>query len=726
MPKHQRTPSYLLDARRETVPFRPRPEVQEQLQSWLDDPDAPLSVQLVHGPGGRGKTRLANAFATTAHTSGWPVAQATDHRTTSTVAASDAPTRALIAVDYAERWNPDTLVKMIAALPVDFPQATIRVVLLARSPAAWPRLTAHLDRIADLPPPIELGDLTDESDRTQAFHDAAEAFRTALELPPHDTPPPILADHGSALTLHMAALAAVCADRDHDPRPELQELSTYLLNHERRFWPTDMFDQAATTVFVATLFGPVTDTGRDLLTQADVPHTLLKWHRRLYPEEGPLAPLRPDRLGEDYVAVHLAEEPDAKDLMWRLLIHEAGSTRRALTVLAAAADRHPDVRPVLWEFLERDPALAMRAGASFFETLIDHAPALTCFQVSQLLPNYTSELLQVSSRLFERVLSDLSERGFDDPEGMAILYVKWGKSLRDAGNPQGAVTAMLKGVELWRQAADVDTVHLPSYASTLRDLASVRYAARQDEEALSTAKQAVELWRRLSDGTADHLAELAIALSNLGAMLHEAGLSHDAIALAGEAVSLQRALVDDGLSEHRPKLAASLNNMVGCLSVAGSHGAARDAAIEATEIYVELTAIDRAAYLPDLALSLVNLGLRHTHSGDRRAGLNSALDAITHYRELAAIDPIAHRPSLAGACRRLAIGQLHERNGSTSGLNEAWAAVSESISIYEQLYRESPDMFARELAISAYVGMQVAEALGLDHLAAEFRDALSD
>jgi hypothetical protein len=64
IPRAQRLPSHLLDAQREVVPYRPRPGDQKELVSWRDDGDEPVSVMLLHGAGGQGKTRLAGWLAT--------------------------------------------------------------------------------------------------------------------------------------------------------------------------------------------------------------------------------------------------------------------------------------------------------------------------------------------------------------------------------------------------------------------------------------------------------------------------------------------------------------------------------------------------------------------------------------------------------------------------------------------------------------------------------------
>lgn len=62
----RRQPSYLLDPQHQVVPYRPRQVEQQKIQTWLDGPEA-VSVLLVTGAGGQGKTRLAGHIATECH-----------------------------------------------------------------------------------------------------------------------------------------------------------------------------------------------------------------------------------------------------------------------------------------------------------------------------------------------------------------------------------------------------------------------------------------------------------------------------------------------------------------------------------------------------------------------------------------------------------------------------------------------------------------------------------
>jgi hypothetical protein len=170
---------------------------------------------------------------------------------------------------------------------------------------------------------------------------------------------------GSPLVPHMAALAALFAHRDQQAVPARTDLSSLLLNHERRYWNaiaategrplTHAFESV---VFVATLFGPLPDrtTAKWALRRtelADGPaeaDALVGLHQRVYPcaaapaGSSALQPLLPDRLAEDFVARYIVRHPDAAAIVLRLMqLNEDESdvdddaVRRALTVLAATA-----------------------------------------------------------------------------------------------------------------------------------------------------------------------------------------------------------------------------------------------------------------------------------------------------------------------------------------------------------------------------------------------------
>ena len=119
IPRCERVPSHLLDVHRLVVPYRPRRAVEDELTHWRDD-DEPVSVRLVYGPGGVGKTRLAGVFAALSHQRGWTVLGAADTTTPLREPAERAEMPAggdvLVVVDYAERWPLKALTRMVETL----------------------------------------------------------------------------------------------------------------------------------------------------------------------------------------------------------------------------------------------------------------------------------------------------------------------------------------------------------------------------------------------------------------------------------------------------------------------------------------------------------------------------------------------------------------------------------------------------------------------------------
>ena len=53
-------PSLLLSARYEVVPFTGRVNLLQELADWLCEETSPVSVRLVYGPGGQGKSRVGS------------------------------------------------------------------------------------------------------------------------------------------------------------------------------------------------------------------------------------------------------------------------------------------------------------------------------------------------------------------------------------------------------------------------------------------------------------------------------------------------------------------------------------------------------------------------------------------------------------------------------------------------------------------------------------------
>ncbi|MEU4740363.1 hypothetical protein AB0G02_07805 [Actinosynnema sp. NPDC023658] len=652
LPPHQRTPSYLLDTRREVVPYRSRPVEERRLEAWLAG-DAPMSVLLVHGAGGSGKTRLANAFAGFAHGQGWAVAQATESASGGAVAA-DGVTRGeagdggepvLVVVDYAERWGVDALLRMIGALPVDFPGRAVRVLLLARSGAAWPALADRLDRLpSELPEPVELGDLVAPADRHRAFADAAEAFARALGRSGGVEAVPDLSaeEYGSALTLHMSALAAA-----YDGHPGLADLSDHLLRHEGRFWPAESRADAADVVFLATLFGPLdTEAARDLLDRAGV-SALLDWHADLYPPapRTALAPLRPDRFGEDFVARHLRDRPRAVELFDRV-----PPNRRCLVVLTAAAERHEHVRAVLFDLLDRAPLLVDEADAALLELVVEHASGELCRRLLDHRLVHRLDLADVTMRLAERVAAELpADSGeADRAHVLSVLSLR----MHVAGDVANAVEPAREAYRIYESLGErtpSGTTWETAMAAT--NLGGLLIEAGRLEEAAGPAERAYRLFSDLNRQDPANLLHLVAAIDNLAKLASERGDFDEAVGLGLLAV---RALEGSDRPGHRAHLASAHNNLGRDLLQGGAVKAAVSHTREAVALARLDVAEDRAPHVDKLALYVRNLGFALQSDGDEAGALAALTEAVELSRELARMT-VARMPEVAFNLARLSV-----------------------------------------------------------------------
>src|SRR5262249_364112 len=188
---HKR-PSYLLDPASQVVPYRHRVRAEERLRRWLGDPEEDMSILLVHGEGGQGKTRLANHIASPAPRNGWAVTQAVQkspHTPPGQAAkATSDGGPLLVVIDYADRWPLDLLGQPFDELRLAHPNRRIRVLLLARTQAGfWRDASAVLGRHdVDLADPESLGRFTTTgAELQQAYADAATAFAGWLGIAAH-------------------------------------------------------------------------------------------------------------------------------------------------------------------------------------------------------------------------------------------------------------------------------------------------------------------------------------------------------------------------------------------------------------------------------------------------------------------------------------------------------------------------------------------------------------
>ncbi len=672
IPKSQRSPSYLLDAARQVVPFHARAE-QRPLAAWLACGE-PVSVILVSGPGGYGKTRLAGQLAADAAKDGWEVLRATYRsgpaRNDDAILPVPRASR-LVIIDYADRWPLPVLTGLVSELADERSERELRVLLLARPQRDfWETARAELGRAGtDLPDPVNLTEFTVPGDETERAYDTAVlAFQRELGYPPHKLPPPAGMRPCDPLSLHMSALAAVCAHAEHKPPPHERDLSSYLLDHERRYWNSSgAVDRTVeSAAFTATLFGPFGSDSEARrwvriarLADGDAEATrLLDTYRSLYPPSAHgevLLPLRPDRLAEDFVAAQLADS-SRRELVTDLLANvDPGSDRTAVRFclgMLAAASRYPQVRSVLFGILRTHSELAMLAPPPVLYAVLEHGDRPLVDMVHTALPWRGTELLR-PARDFARHLLDTLPA--DAPSWKrASLLVSHARRLEDAGDRQEALAVTHEAVAACRRLVDADPRHLPLLAVALNDLGQVLNRAGDHQAALNAAREAsdhIEQVAATDPAAADPLATTAFQ-SNLGNILADVGDKPAALAAATRhAQAILQAAEAGPVSPDI--LAHGLRGIAQRLADMGEKRIAPKAARAAVSIYLQLGQADPAAFLPEVADALWTEAIVLMRCLDITGAIASMAESVEGYTILTDCDPEAFGSRLAQASQTL-------------------------------------------------------------------------
>ena len=222
--------------------FWPRPELGT-LRDWVIS-DQRLSVLLVTGAGGSGKTRLALELAAEVPGFGYlPLWISADGEQEGLRTARDSGQPVLLVLDYAE--TRPGLAEMLADVVTGRGALPVRVLLLARSEGDWWRLlidrSGHEVRQALEPVrPVRLGPVTDAARQQDVFRAAMAAFADRLGVACPDARQALDDPRAVVLVVHAAALLAVLDSPDAGrsnamPRTRDQVLSG-LLGHESAYW----------------------------------------------------------------------------------------------------------------------------------------------------------------------------------------------------------------------------------------------------------------------------------------------------------------------------------------------------------------------------------------------------------------------------------------------------------------------------------------------------------
>lgn len=744
-------PSRLLAARSQVVPFVGRETELQWLRDWRDADRDPLSVLLLHGPGGQGKTRLAYEFAERSRSRRWKVLQAgtSPSGNGSTGAADTDGAGVLLIVDYADRWALSELERLLSDPELQQDRPT-RVLMIGRTVRWFAALRGVLtDRRAGAGD-LRLPALTE--DRPAMFRAARDRFGELYGLQDRDSvsAPPALPDHpdfGLTLTVQMAALVAVDARRRGAEAPASPHgLSAYLLDREYQAWQR-LFEAGfrgqdfqtrpavmARAVFTAALTGAVDqDTGIRAIRRLDLPghpQDLLVDHRFCYPpadRELVLEPLYPDRLAEDFIALLTpgheisAYDPDP----WAIdapaaLLADAGALRplvagRAVTFLASAAERWPHLGvKVLCPLLRKDPAMAMEAGSAALTSVaaIGDLPDDVLTSIDQLLPPGRHIDLDVGAAAIACAAASRALPHADDPFEQADIHTNLSNRLAAAGRRDEALEHSGRAVELRRQLVAADRLGgRNALANSLSNHAIDLAAAGRHGEALQYAQEAIGFLpdpdspdfavRAMENATEQVFGgsfwavDLASAMTSYAVRLDETGQRAEALAFSRHAVGLYETLSATAHGGCEAAWAMSLDNHAARLRQIGNATEALSFSARAVELRTALAESDRAAYLPDLATSMHNHSVKLAEVGQHAEALEHSERAVSLRSELVAVNRSAYLAELASSDTNHAMQLLQ------AGLHtQAVTSAGQAVDLYEELTASAPAAHLPRLALA--------------------------
>ncbi|MET3180664.1 UNVERIFIED_ORG: glycosyltransferase involved in cell wall biosynthesis/type II secretory pathway pseudopilin PulG [Variovorax guangxiensis] len=709
-------PAALLAAQDQVVRFhRARDAFVDGVLDGVTTPGLPrLTTQVIHGPGGAGKTRSALELLRRAAPRGWsglwlsanPPADALDFWQRLLL---NHARPLLLVVDYAEGRQADLLRWLRTALgdALKRPDGLrVHLLCLSRSTDWWHQLSRQpecdTELAAMLAPGLAHFGLTAvpdwpnaPADRALAFDAALSDYATALGEPEPTYPwrPDLAsADYARPLYLHLAALAALAGERPGHGHGLLAALLRREWRHWQRNAPPalagadrwdDWADALALLAFSQGLEANELGAALEHLAFAQ-PGEWVGALARIYPSQGGnVGSLTPDLLAEHLLVERLSAN---RAHAWLAVVFGHGETRRtrAMAVLArlwprawpaALNSAKPDLGAQ--RLVDALAALWLDHGKQLIAAVHQHGMALTdpVTQAWRTLPQPVQQAIALSLRL-----------------------------------PSYSTPLLALTIDIRRSKVDA-AADEASRAGALNDLAiglSYLGDAASRAEALRCAREAAETYRTLAQTQlAAHLPDLAGSLNNLANRLSEQGDAAsraEALRCAREAVETYRTLVQTLPAAYLPNLAGSLNNLANRLSKQGDAASRAEAlrcAREAVETYRTLAQTQPAAHLPNLAMSLNNLASRLSEQGDAASlaeALRCAREAVEIRRTLAQTQPAAYLPDLAGSLNNLA--NHLSKQGDAASRAEALRCAREAVETYRTLVQTLPAAYLPNLAMS--------------------------
>lgn len=686
----------------------------EILDRWAFE-DHPLSIKVLSGPAGSGKTRLGVELAQSLMGKGW-AAGFYDPDEPATFKVGNG---ALLLVDYPEERS-ESVDRLLRALSrMQEPDFPVRVLLLSRrEDSFWmPRFdSTHVSDIVELG--LGLGGL-EQGSLTGLFMDC---WRRVRELYQMDVdPPPNVQDFAEWLAgdpIRHRPIFVIAHSIDSalglvDDNGRTDRVVQTLARHELARWRNQSIENGLVSDAVGHLRSIATISGglsqsqvQTLADQAPLPPSLPPANEIIgilddagVLVEGRIEPIEPDLLG---AAVLTEQFSRIGDLGGRWMLR-ALLIDRSQSGLSAAIQRLGRIsHDILYELHASWPssALAELIGAdlALCEELRPH--------FGSVVPLGLGPIPIAVNRCLVNVVQDL--------ETKATLQHNLAIHLSAEGDIEGALEVAQLALEARTQMAGkaAGGQRSEGLARSYLNYGQRLAEAGRYVEALDATRRGVEICELLNDGGRKGEASLAGALNNLGNRLADTHDVDKAIEVSRRAVDLFRRLAEQSPSQYQPELARSLNNLANRLADVGQNTEALKSARRARVIRRRMAKESYGLYLPDLAASHSDCANRFAAVGRDREALRAAQSGARMFERLANANPLAHEPDF-GIC----LNGLANRHLIAGNHDDAVATSRRAVEIYERLARSNPAAHGRNLGIFLSNLAKCRVAAGDFHLA---------
>jgi tetratricopeptide (TPR) repeat protein len=744
--------SQLLRAEHSLVPFSAdRIPDLEELRDWANHAEHPLSIRLVTGEGGLGKTRLGIELVRWLNTEGWvsgfvsPDLRQNDlHRGWTELIARRKP--ALLVIDYAEARQSEVL-EIVRLFKRDAPVTPVRLLLLARSAGEWwdrlPSRDAACEAILSghaATGPFELAPLSiDSGSRQTAYQQAIDIFASHLGIPPTNRVPSLSAEHyGRPLYIQIAALLALRGERIESA----EGLTRTLLNHERRYWSRYLCSEAFpdADVYAEELLGVATLVG-GFATPRQAGEYLKRCGRpissnqlssifdrlvTLYPGKQGLDAVRPDLLGEALVKRRLLRE-SAFQLLAAVLGPQATTQARRSTLailsrMALVSSPYESVvedalavnlRYCLAEAIEASvqsdgdlPALIERAFRKM--------GAREASQIAGLLKphlNYASvRLAALRVALAEFELEKTRGKHSRDSNRDEAIRVHadalshLGDVLDDAGRTEDGVPYTLAACQLLEPLFRRNQHRYANdYSSKLLTHSVLLTRARNVGDALVACEEVIKIRAGWASKGPVPAADYALALLNFGNTLTVSGRIEEAVQQTKNGMELLKSVCPP-INPRTTLISATLNTAIQLTNI-NDYEAGLALADEATRLLAPLAATNADRFEPDYTLALWVQADCLAEVGRLEEAIKIADDAAGIRRRLVAKDPQRFSSELANFLSNEAT--LYSRMGQ---YERALKPTQEAFEIYQRLELRSSTRFSSEVAMAYHnLGSHLAD-----------------